>query len=195
MKRRERRRLERRWRKSTERTVPSVSAMRRYLALAIALAACSPGSATSTTAGTLPPPSTLVVTTTTIPRLAPLPLCEPPAYFPTVLPAGVLAADEQGEFPADRYTAIEGTSTVVFVDEESQPKVVLVRGSLPPDEWAGRTVRIEVNGFDAALGTMPDGAWAVAWTETSARCDQYSVIIYPPSSREEAEVVAGGLER
>lgn len=30
--RRERRRLERRWRKSTERTVPSVSAMRRYLA-------------------------------------------------------------------------------------------------------------------------------------------------------------------
>lgn len=32
MKRRERRRLERRWRKSTERTVPSVSAMRRYLA-------------------------------------------------------------------------------------------------------------------------------------------------------------------
>ncbi len=32
MKRSERRRLERRWRKSTERTVPSVSAMRRYLA-------------------------------------------------------------------------------------------------------------------------------------------------------------------
>lgn len=32
MPRRERRRLERRWRKSTERTVPSVSAMRRYLA-------------------------------------------------------------------------------------------------------------------------------------------------------------------
>ncbi len=32
MKRSERRRLERRWRKSTQRTVPSVSAMRRYLA-------------------------------------------------------------------------------------------------------------------------------------------------------------------
>jgi len=32
MKRSERRRLERRWRKSTQRTVPSISAMRRYLA-------------------------------------------------------------------------------------------------------------------------------------------------------------------
>ena len=52
---------------------------------------------------------------------------------------------------------------------------------------------MEVAGFGAALGTMPDGAWAVAWAETGSRCDQYSLIIYPPSSREEIQVVAEGL--
>lgn len=112
-----------------------------------------------------------------------------------MLPAGVASPGEDQDLPADRYTAIEGTSTVVFVDEAGAPKVVIIRGSLPPDEWAGRTIRLEVAGFGAALGTMPDGGWAVAWAESGSRCDQYSLIVYPPTSREEVEVVARGLRR
>lgn len=111
-----------------------------------------------------------------------------------MLPAGVVSPGGE-DLPADRYTAIEGTSTLVFVDGEGAPKLTIVRGSLPPDEWAGRTVRIDVGGFSGALGTMPDGAWAAAWTESAARCDQYSLIVYPPSSREEVEAVADGLRR
>jgi len=167
--------------------------LRWALALVAVATACS-GTSSSTTAGTLPPPGTIVVTTTTIPRPTPLPLCEPPPYFPAVLPSGVTSPEDQ-DLPADRYTAIEGTSTLVFVDEGGAPKVVIIRGSLPPDEWAGRTVRVEVAGIQAALGTMPDGAWAVAWTESGARCDQYSLIVYPPTTREEVEVVAMGLGR
>lgn len=159
------------------------------------LMGCSAGAVPSTTVGTLPPPSTIVVTTTTIPRPTPLPLCDPPAFVPSVLPAGVMAPEENVDLPADLYTSIEGTSTSVWVDEAGGTRVVLVRGSLPPQDWAGRTVRIDVGGAEGALGTMPDGAWAVAWAESSARCDQYSLIVSPPTTREEVEMVARGLQR
>lgn len=167
----------------------------RVLGLALVTAACVGPTTSPTSPETLPPPSTIVVTTTTIPRPAPLPLCDPPGYFPSVLPGGVTSPEDDPDLPADRYTSIEGSSTAVFVDEDGAAKVVIIRGSLPPDDWAGRTVRVEVDGTRAALGTMPDGAWAVAWAETGARCDQYSLIIYPPSSREEVALVASGLER
>lgn len=169
--------------------------LRWALLVTVLGAACSGPTAAPTTAETLPPPSTIVVTTTTIPRPAPLPICEPPEYFPSVLPRGVLTPGEDDDLAADRYTAIEGTSTIVFVDESSQPKVLIVRGSLPPEEWAGRTVRVAVAGFDAALGTMPDGAWAVAWAESGSRCDQHTLIVYPPTTREEVTVIAEGLRR
>lgn len=168
--------------------------MRAAVAILL-MSACSVPSGSPADPGTLPPPSTIVVTTTTEPRPTPLPLCDPPEYFPGVLPSGVNSPPDGIELEADRYTAIEGTSTVIFVDQEEAPRVVIVRGSLPPDEWTGRTIRTDVNGFEAALGTMPDGAWAVAWAETSARCDQYSLIVYPPTTREETEVIAAGLRR
>lgn len=161
----------------------------------LALGACQAPTTSPPPDGTLPPPSTIVVTTTTEPRPVPLPLCEPPGYVLRVVPSGVTSPPDGTELQADRYTAIEGTSTDVFVNDAQEPRVVLIRGSLPPDDWAGRTVRLDIHGFNAALGPMPDGAWAVAWAESTTRCDQYSLIVYPPTSREEITVVAEGLER
>ncbi len=165
------------------------------VAVVMLAAGCASVATSTTSAGTLPPPSTIVVTTTTIPRPTPLPLCDAPSYVPTTLPEGVVSPPDDQNLSPDRYTAIEGTSTVVFVDNQSSPKVVLVRGSLPPDEWSARTVRVDVAGFEAAMGTMPDGAWAVAWAESGARCDQYSLIVYPPTTRDEVTAVAEGLRR
>lgn len=169
--------------------------MRLLLAGFLVVAACGGSASPTTSEPSLPPPSTIVVTTTTVPRPVPLPLCDPPGYVLTLVPGGVASPPDGTELEADRYTAIEGTTTDVFVNEAQEPRVVLIRGSLPPNDWAGRTVRIDIHGFKGALGTMPDGAWAVAWAESSARCDQYSLIMYPPTNREEITVVAEGLQR
>ena len=148
------------------------------------LAACGSPTSTATTAGTLPPPSTIVVTTTTIPRPAPLPLCEPPSYFPTILPAGVTTPEDGQEFAADRYTAIEGSSTVVFVDQQGNPKVVLIRRSLTPDDWAGRTVRIEVEELGDTMPLVPYpssalGASAGEWNRAAAANNRVQVSLLP----------------
>ena len=93
----------------------------------------------------------------------------------------------------DPYTTIPGTAVRLWVGEDSEPVMALVRGSLPPEPWAGPTARIEVLGQDAALGPLPGDRWAVAWFESDDRCDLHTLVLYPPTSAEEALEVAESL--
>ena len=93
----------------------------------------------------------------------------------------------------DPYTTIPGTAVRLWVGEDSEPVMALVRGSLPPEPWAGPTARIEVLGQDAALGPLPGDRWAVAWFESEDRCDLHTLVLFPPTSAEEALEVAESL--
>ncbi len=93
----------------------------------------------------------------------------------------------------DPYSTIPGTTIRLWVDTDSEPVMALVRGALPPEPWAGPTARVEVLREAAALGPLQDGVWAVAWFESEDRCDLYTLVLYPPTSAEEALSVAESL--
>jgi hypothetical protein len=163
---------------------------RTFLALVVLLAACA-GAATSTTANATTTSSAPAVTTTSLPTLE---SCDDVPYRPLALPERVAGAETApSDLGNDPYTAISGTSLKLWVDADSAPVMALVRGSLPPEAWAGPTARIEVVRQDAALGPLPGGVWAAAWFESEDRCDLYTLILYPPTSADEALEVAESL--
>lgn len=177
-----------------ERRVYGFLVARTFLALVFLLAACA-GEATSTTtaltAGATTTSSAPAVATTSLPTLE---SCDDVPYRPLVLPERVAGAETApSDLGNDPYTAIPGTSLKLWVDANSAPVVALVRGSLPPEAWAGPTARIEVVRQDAALGPLPGDVWAAAWFESEDRCDLYTLILYPPTSADEALEVAESL--
>lgn len=158
---------------------------------AVILAAC----------GTAGPPEEVVTitfpvttTTTTAPTTTGLPACELPPLVPTVLPERVSGErPEPGRVAIDRFTARPGTSVLVWSDEGGDPVVVLVRGALPPEPWADDPVALPLRGVEAALGPLSGGIWAVAWFEGPDRCDEYTLVLYPPTGEAEAREVAVSL--
>jgi hypothetical protein len=160
----------------------------------VLLAACSsPG-----TGDTLLPPAPAaipdVATTTTEPAPA-VEACEPAPFVPTVLPGRVAAGAPAAtrDIPYDLYTIISGTSTSVWSRQDGAPVLAVIRGSLPPVRWLETPEVMTVRNVDAALGPLPDGVWGVAWFEGPDRCDEYSIILYPPATAEEARQVAVSL--
>src|SRR5690606_6628375 len=74
--------------------------------------------------------------------------------------------------------------------------IALVRGALPPQEWPSDRGEVEVAGGRAVAGPYPDGRWVVAWfNEPGDRCDQYTMVFYPPVSPAEVEETLANLER
>ena len=166
--------------------------MRRLLAGAVLLAACS---STGTGDTLLPPASAAIpeVTTTTEPAPA-VEACDPAPFVPTVLPGRVAdRAPATRDIPYDLYTIIAGTSTSLWSQQDGAPVLAVIRGSLPPVRWLETPEVITVREVDAALGPLPDGFWGVAWFEGPDRCDEYSIILYPPTTAEEARLVADSL--
>lgn len=170
--------------------------MRRIIIGAVFLAACSG----TGTADTLLSPTTAALPdappTTTSSVLPSVVACDLPPFVPTVLPDRV-AGDSPAtkDIPYDVYTIISGTSTSVWSQDDGAPVLAIVRGSLPPVRWL-ETPELEVitvRGVDAALGPLPDGVWGVAWFEGDDRCDEYSIILYPPTTPEQARLVAESL--
>ena len=170
---------------------------RLLIALSLVLAACGSSDAGSTllsqTTASLPDLGD-TTTSSTEPPPPPVVSCATASFVPSELPERV--ADERPDvstIPFDLYTTISGTSTSVWSQEGGEPVVVIIRGALPPVRWVTTPEVIEVRGVDAALGELPDGYWGVAWFEGPDRCDEYSIILYPPADAEEVRLIAESL--
>lgn len=168
--------------------------MRRVLAVLIVLAACSAGEAAPTLISptTVANPELATSTTTTMPP-PPVVACEPAPFVPSILPERVGSEPATRDIPFDVYTIISGTSTSVWSQDDGTPVLALVRGSLPPVQWLETPERITVRDVDAALGMLPDGVWGVAWYEGPDRCDEYTIVLYPPADGETVRTVAESL--
>ena len=170
--------------------------VRFVLVLAVLLSACSGAGVSSSTAVTSDSTTTTVTipassTTTTLPTIE---ACADIAYRPLVVPERVAGSDTDPVDVGDEpYTTIPGTTIQLWVDVDSEPVMVLIRGSLPLESWAGPTARVEVVREDAALGPLSGDRWAVAWFESEDRCDLYTLVLYPPTSADEALQVAESL--
>ncbi|MGH9167514.1 MAG: hypothetical protein ACRD02_06790 [Acidimicrobiia bacterium] len=165
-----------------------------FVVLVLGAGACGPDSAPRTTQ--FLPTTTLgeVAAPAAITTLPELPPCDPAPFVPTHLPDRV--AEERPETATsfvDRFTAIPGTSVGLWADQAGRPVLALVRGALPPERWAEEPEVVEVRDFRAALGPLSEGVWAVAWFEGPARCDDYSLFLYPPTGPEEVRTVAASL--
>lgn len=160
------------------------------------LAACS-GVAVITTTTSVPDdaPSTVTpppATTSTV--LPTIEACPEVPFRPLVTPDRVAGSEtDPADLGDDPYTTIPGTSLRLWIDADSKPVMALIRGTLPPESWAGPTARAEVLREDAALGPLPGDRWAVAWFESTDRCDLYTLLLYPPTSAAEALEVAESL--
>ncbi len=169
--------------------------MKKVLIAAVLLAACSSSESTPTllTPTTAASPDLAPTTTTTEPP-PPVVACEPAPFVPAQLPDRV--ADEQPptrDVPYDQYTIISGTSTSVWSQADGTPVLAVIRGSLPPVQWLETPERISIRGVDAALGQLPDGVWGVAWFEGPARCDEYTIVLYPPADADSLRAIAESL--
>jgi len=177
--------------------------MRSALVLSVLLVVAACGSGSSSPPSTQPPPTTSTAATTTTTTTQPstttteiVLLCQPPEFFPSVFPA--LAVEETPAFedvPFDQFTIIPGAWIGMRNGASGQPVMVLIRGSLPPVQFTADIEPITIlDGVPAALGPLEDGFWAVAWAlSPDERCDLYSLILYPPTSADEAREVAVSL--
>lgn len=162
--------------------------------LALALVACS-GQAIETTT-TAPPPSTTttVVDTTTTTRL---PDCPAPPYEFGSLPSTV----QPNQVPAanlslDEFTTAAGSSSTIWVGGDGDLAMALVRGALPPEQWPGERGEVDIDGARGVAGPFEDGTWVVAWyEEPGARCDQYTLVFYPPIEPSEVEATIESIDR
>lgn len=158
------------------------------------LVACT-GSAGETTTTTAPATTTTAVETTT--TTEPPPPCPPPPYELAFLPPAVEPADEgdTADEP-DEFTSIGGTNVRIWVGPDNETRIALIRGALPPRQFPAERGEVEVAGSRGVAGPYPDGRWVVAWfNEPAARCDQYTMVFYPPVSPAEVEETINSMTR
>lgn len=171
------------------------------VAAMLLLTACGGASSDSTlpSSGSAPLPATddtAVDTSTTADPPSPVVACVDAPFVPSVLPEGVTTeGPDTSSIPFDIYTTVSGTSTSVWTGQQGQPLLVIIRGSLPPLRWleTPELEEITVRDTTAALGALPDGVWAVAWFEGPDRCDEYSIILYPPADAATVRAIAESL--
>jgi hypothetical protein len=168
--------------------------VRKALTAVVFLAACSGGDSAPTLLSPTTAASPEIAATTTTEPPPSVVACDPAPFLPSELPNGVAGEQpETRDIPYDLYTIISGTSTSVWTADDGTPVLVLIRGSLPPVQWLETPERILVRGADAALGMLPDGAWGVAWFEGPERCDEYTIVQYPPADADSVRAVAESL--
>lgn len=164
----------------------------RWVILALTAAACTAGGAATTTSTAPLTTTTISTTTTTLP-----PECPPAPYDVGQLPDRVAENQVPAENLAiDRFTSVPGSHSTLWVDDEGAVAVALVRGSLPPEEWPGERGEVDIDGARGVAGPFEDGTWVVAWfEEPGARCDQYTMVFYPPVTPDEVEATIDSLDR
>lgn len=161
------------------------------------LAACStttePSSTTTTT--TEPPTTTTTTepsTTTTRPED-----CAAPPYDIATLPSTVSNTPvDPSDIPSDPLLEVAGSSSEIWLDEDGGLALVLVRGTLPLEEWPGESGQVSIDGVEARVGPFDDGSWVVGWFEESGdRCDRYTMVFYPPVDAAEVEASLLSMDR
>ncbi len=162
--------------------------------MAFVLAACSGQTAETTTTTAPTTTTTTVVETTTTTRP---PDCPPPPYEFGSLPTTV----QPNQVPAnnlslDAFTTVPGSSSTIWVGRDGDLAMALVRGALPPEQWPGERGEVDIDGARGVAGPFEDGTWVVAWfEEPGARCDQYTLVFYPPIDPPEVEATIGSIDR
>lgn len=170
--------------------------MRRgaIVVLAVAVVACTDGGAASTTTEAPMTTTTVQETTTTVERLAD---CPAPPYDIGSFPSGV--SSEQvpvADLPFDDYTIVPGSSSEIWLADDGSLAMALIRGALPPEQWPGESQIVDIDGVDARVGPFETGEWVAAWFEQPGeRCDQYTLVFYPPVDPREVQATLDSMDR
>ena len=168
--------------------------MRRLFFCLVILAACSGQSAEPSTTTTSAPATTTTLATAT--TTTPPPDCPRAPYEMTVLPAGLGegAIDSTGE--PDVWTSVAGSNTTFVPRNDDTMAIALVRGTLPAVDWPAEKGEVSIDGTRAVVGPHPDGTWVAGWfEEPGERCDQYTLVFYPPWNPSDVEAVLEGMNR
>jgi len=168
---------------------------RSLLFLLLLVMACSSPAAETTTTITAEATTTAAFgSTTTQPPVE----CPPAPYELTFLPTGVggQAVLDPAEVEPDVWTSVPGTSATLLARSDETIAVAVIRGTLPAVEWPAERGEVFVDGTRGVVGPHPDGTWVAGWFEAPGeRCDQYTMVLYPPVSPGEAEQVIAGMNR
>ncbi len=169
---------------------------RRLLVLALTLVAgaCTGGGVAPADQTTVSSSTTTTAATSTVTFP---PECPPVPYRVGVLPSRVADAPvPPRSVPLDEFTSVPGTSSVIWVDDQGEVAVELVRGTLPPREYPGAKGEVEVAGTKGVAGQFEDGTWVVAWfTEPGDRCDLYTMVFYQPVDPDEVKASIESITR
>lgn len=96
----------------------------------------------------------------------------------------------------DEFQSVGGTHVRLWVNEEGATSIALIRGTLPPQQFPAERGEVEVAGTRGVAGPYPDGRWVVAWfNEPADRCDEYTMVFYPPVSPAEVEDTLAAMTR
>lgn len=169
--------------------------MRRLAFGLVLVAACSgAGDPSSTTTAPEPISSTSTVGETTTTELPSE--CPPAPYEMTVLPVGVGEGTIDTTLEPDVWTSVPGSNTTFVPRNDDTVAIALIRGTLPPVDWPGEKGEVSIDGTRAAVGPHPDGTWVVGWfEEPGERCDQYTMVFYPPWNPSDVEAALTGMNR
>jgi hypothetical protein len=167
--------------------------MRRLAIVVVLLGACSGGGAAETTTTTMPTTTTTLSDTTTT---SPPPDCPAAPYELTLLPVGVGDGEFDSTVEPDVWTSVAGTNTTFVPRSDDTVAIALIRGTLPAVEWPAEKGEVDIDGTRAVAGPHPDGAWVAGWfEEPGERCDQYTMVFYPPWNPSDVEQVLAGMNR
>jgi hypothetical protein len=160
-------------------------------ALLLVLVACADAGESTTT--------TVAATTTTqapITTAAPID-CPAAPYELGFLPTGVgTTALDPDTIDLDVWTSEGGSQTTFFGRNDGSVAIALIRGTLPTVEWPGEKGEVFVDGTRGVVGPHPDGTWVAGWyEEPGERCDEYSMIFYPPVAPSDVEAVLDAMNR
>ena len=165
---------------------------RLFLASLILVAACASGTAGDTTT-TASPTSTILETTTTEPPIE----CPAAPYELSFIPAGVGTATlDPDTIEMDVWTSEGGTQTTFYGRSDGTLAIALIRGTLPNVEWPAEKGEITVDGTRGVVGPHPDGTWVAGWyEEPGERCDEYTMVFYPPVAPSDVDAMLEGMNR
>ncbi|MFP3882473.1 MAG: hypothetical protein ACLFRT_00010 [Actinomycetota bacterium] len=167
---------------------------RLLVAGVLLLAACSGGASDEPMTSTSPPTSTTTeASTTTEPPVE----CPPAPYEMGFLPTGVGEGELDTEsLEPDVWTSVAGTNTTFVPRNDGTVAIALIRGTLPAQEWPAERGEVSIDGTRGVAGPHPDGTWVVGWyEEPGARCDEYSMVFYPPWDPSDVEQVIEEMNR
>ncbi|MGH8914220.1 MAG: hypothetical protein ACRDZM_06865 [Acidimicrobiia bacterium] len=164
--------------------------IRSFSLLLLLVIACT---GPTTTTMTTPTTTSLPATTST----APPEECPTPPYELDFLPTGVGSTVlDAAEIEPDVWTSVPGTSATLWGRNDETVAIALIRGTLPAVDWPGEKGEILVDGTRGVVGPHPDGTWVAGWyEEPGERCDQYTMVLYPPVAPTDVEQVIEGMNR